>query len=260
MNNYLIRNLVIYLIISGTLISPLAVTGRVYASLQKLPEGIGSPEGPLEEATEDQTTDEDDDETTSEEPVASQNRFCLEGTGGATGRTCTPCDPGLTFEVGCIDVLTGGPLDMPETATSDSGKGKAIGELKPQIAEKLQGIDNTAEKVKVIFENLENEGKVPPNTTEAINSIFTGNAEESTKAFGTLCEIGSKDKSLNIGKIDCSALEDLSTNTTTPIENKVLIEGFKILIAIITEEALKGTLMTPDEIGEYCTNNPGKCN
>ena len=255
MNNYLIRNLVIYLVISGTLVSSVAVTGHVYASLQKLPEGIGSPEGPLEEATEDEATDEDDNETTSEEPVASQNRFCREGTGGATGNACIPCDPGLTFEVGCIDILTGGPLDMPETATSESGQSKAKGVFsKPEIAEMLQGTDNTAEKAKIIF---------PPNTAEAVNSILTGNAEESTKAFGTLCEIASSDKSLNIGATDCSVLEDLPTNDTTTAAikcNKTCWDIVKIVITVIIEEGVKGTVMTPDEIGAYCKNNPGACN
>jgi len=61
-----------------------------------------------------------DNQTTSKTIVPTQDRFCLEGTGGNTGKACIHCDPGLTFEVGCVDVLTGGPLDMPNTATSDS--------------------------------------------------------------------------------------------------------------------------------------------
>ena len=247
----MIRNLVIYLVISGTLVSSLAVTGQVYASLNKLP---GTNIGP-DVGTEDQATDEGDDETTSEAPVASQNRFCTDGTGGATGRACIPCDPGLTFEVGCIDTLTGGPLDMPETATSDSGQSTVKGELfKPKIAEMLQGTDNTAEKAKIIF---------PPNTAEAVNSILTGNAEESKKAFTTLCEEVSKDKSLNIGATDCGVLEDQPTNDTTTAAikcGKVCWDIVKIVLTFAVEEGVKGTVMTPDEIGAYCKNNPGACN
>jgi len=61
---------------------------------------------------------QDGNQTTSQ---ALGDRFCKEGTGGETGNKCIPCDPGLKFEVGCIDVLTGGPLDM-QTAPSESGK------------------------------------------------------------------------------------------------------------------------------------------
>jgi len=56
-------------------------------------------------------------QNTSQRIVAPQDRFCVEGTGGDTGRECIPCDPGLRFEVGCIDILTGGPLD---TAVQES--------------------------------------------------------------------------------------------------------------------------------------------
>ena len=258
----MIRNLVIYLVISGTLVSSLAVTGQVYASLNKLPDtNIGPEVGTEDEdqATDEDDEDQDDNETTSEAPAASQNRFCVDGTGGSTGRACIPCDPGLKFEVGCTDVLTGGPLDT-ETATSESGKGKAIGELKPQIAEMLQGTDNTAEKAKIIFKNLEDQGKVPPKTTEAVNSFLTGNAEESRKALGTLCNILSTDKSSNLGKIDCSVLEDLPTNDTTTIANKPPLVDFPPIFRWLLEEVLDGTIMTPDEIGAYCKNNPGACN
>ena len=75
-NKYLIRNLVIYLVISGTLASSLAVTGQVYAISNKLPDTNIGPE--VETEDEDQATDEDDNETTSEAPVASQNRFCVD--------------------------------------------------------------------------------------------------------------------------------------------------------------------------------------
>lgn len=61
-----------------------------------------------------------DNQSTSKAIVGSQDRFCLEGTGGSTGKACIHCDPGLKFEVGCTDVTTGGPLDMPDAATSQS--------------------------------------------------------------------------------------------------------------------------------------------
>lgn len=65
---------------------------------------------------------QDNNQTTSQRIVNPEDRFCMEGTGGETGNKCIPCDPGLKFIVGCIDVTTGGPLDMPDAATSESGK------------------------------------------------------------------------------------------------------------------------------------------
>ena len=62
---------------------------------------------------------QDDNQSTSKTIVGPNDRFCVEGTGGDTGSPCLPCDPGLKFEVGCIDVTTGGPLDMPDAATSE---------------------------------------------------------------------------------------------------------------------------------------------
>jgi len=63
-----------------------------------------------------------DNQTTSQRITGPNDRFCIEGTGGDTGTPCLPCDPGLKFVVGCIDVTTGGPLDMPDAATSESGE------------------------------------------------------------------------------------------------------------------------------------------
>lgn len=258
----MIRNLVIYLVISGTLVSSLAVTGQVYASFGKVPDtGIGPDIGSREEATEDQATDEGDNETTSERVVPSKDRFCMQGTGGATGKPCIPCDPGLGSGVACIDILTGGPLDMPETATSESGESKVKGGFsKPEMAEMLLATDNTAEKTKIIFENLENQGKVPPNTTEAVDTLLTGNVEESTKALGTLCETASKDKSSSIATIDCNVLEDQPTGGTTTVENKVLVEVLKIVVTYVAEKVLDSAL-APIGTGakEWCKNNPGKC-
>ena len=209
MNKFLIRNLVIYLVISGTLVSSLAVTGPVYASLNKLPDTNIGPEVGTED--EDQATNEGDNETTSEAPVASQNRFCVDGTGGATGRACVPCDPGLTFEVGCIDILTGGPLDMPETATSDSGKSAVKGELfKPESLKMLQDTDSPTKRIEIIFQNLEDKGKVPLQTTQTFTSFLKGD----TSAY-TLCKKVSEDKSATIGANDCAALQDQGGSPNT---------------------------------------------
>ena len=231
LNKYLIRNLVIFLVISGTLVSSLAVTGQVYASLNKLPDTIT---GPAEEATEDedQATDEDDNETTSEAPVASQNRFCVDGSGGATGRPCIPCDPGLKFEVGCIDTLTGGPLDMPETATSDSGKSTVKGELfKPESLKMLQNTDSPSKKIEIIFQNLEDKGKVPLQTTQTFTSFLKGD----TSAY-TLCKKLSEDKSATIGANDCAGLQGQvgSPNTAN------IVAGF--LLGWLVGEALNAVL------------------
>ena len=87
-------------------------------------------------ADEEGVIDEGGNESTSERVVPSKDRFCKEGTGGETGKTCIPCDPGLPLGVACIDILTGGPLDMPETATSESEENNTKGQfLNPDIPE-----------------------------------------------------------------------------------------------------------------------------
>ena len=117
------RKVVIILLISGTLITSIAVTGQTFATTIGKPD-VGIDDGLTTEgegAEDEETTDEDGDETTSERIVPSKDRFCKQGTGGDTGKPCIPCDPGLPLP-GCVDIVTGGPLDMPETATSESGK------------------------------------------------------------------------------------------------------------------------------------------
>jgi hypothetical protein len=97
---------------------PPALSGAVDAVIQ---ETQNTTKGPKTDFQEKSGLLGGNSNDTSEQATASQNRFCMEGTGGTTGRDCIPCDPGLRFEVGCIDILTGGPLDL-ETATSESGK------------------------------------------------------------------------------------------------------------------------------------------
>ena len=57
-----------------------------------------------------------DNQTTSQRIVDPEDRFCMEGTGGQTGTPCVHCNPG---KVDCIDVVTGGLLNMPDAATSE---------------------------------------------------------------------------------------------------------------------------------------------
>jgi hypothetical protein len=52
--------------------------------------------------------------------VDPEERYCMEGTGAGTDRPCIHCDPGLG-EVGCIDVITGGPL-IPEENVRSNGE------------------------------------------------------------------------------------------------------------------------------------------
>jgi len=76
-----------------------------------------------------------ENETSSPRIVDPQDRFCMDGTGGNTGRQCIPCDPGLRFGVGCIDVLTGGPLETQQ-GTTEPGKNTTKG---PKIPKDLGG-------------------------------------------------------------------------------------------------------------------------
>jgi hypothetical protein len=78
-----------------------------------------------------------------------------------------------------------------------------------------QGHPSDASRAKITFGILEEQGKVPPNTTETIDSLLAGDR----KALGKLCEIVSADESSKLGVIDCSPLEagDQSSNTTVAI-------------------------------------------
>ena len=114
-----------------------------------LTEALGSatvqdkPDKTFEKAL-DAAKQESPNATMSEEVTVSQDRFCKEGTGGTTGIGCVPCDPGLKIEVGCIDTLTGGPLET-DTATSESGQNNTKGP-KPDLLKDntlLNGDNNT---------------------------------------------------------------------------------------------------------------------
>jgi hypothetical protein len=193
----------VILLISGSLIAGISTSSFASKSTKGIETSFPSNEtdttGTSDEVNEngiessspsDETgTSDNDNESTSAMIVAPQDRYCLEGTGGNTGKACIRCDPGLTFEVGCIDVSTGGPLDMGQSATSDTGTSKGKGQfMTPEIAEMLQSTNNTADRPKIIFGNLKEQ-------------LLSGDSEESTKALGTLCIMASAD---NSSKIDCS--------------------------------------------------------
>ena len=194
MNINIARKIVIVLLISGTLITSIAVTGQTFATTNN---DIGIDDGLTTEgegAEEEETTDEDGDDTTSERAVPSKDRFCKQGTGGDTGKLCIPCDPGLPIP-GCIDITTGGPLIQ--------GDPVQIQELKdPQFLELLQDTDSATERIEIIFKKLEDKGSVPLQTTQLFNSFLEGD----TSAY-TLCKKISEGKSVKIGAEDCEALQ-----------------------------------------------------
>jgi hypothetical protein len=102
------------------------------------------PEGALNDSS--LLMGEDDNQTASKTIVPPQDRFCVEGTGGSTGNTCIRCDPGLDFEVGCVDVLTGGPLDMGTKSESEESNDTAGGNDDSKLSEDFGGLefgDNT---------------------------------------------------------------------------------------------------------------------
>jgi len=75
----------------------------------KVPKGLLNDGGILKE--------QGDNQTTSERIVDPEDRFCKQGTGPRLGTPCVPCNPG---EANCIDQVTGGLLDTPDAATSES--------------------------------------------------------------------------------------------------------------------------------------------
>lgn len=248
LSSYLARKIVIVLLISGTLITPIAVTGQTFATTIGKP-NTGIDDGLTTEgegAEDEETTDEDGDETTSERAVPSKDRFCMQGTGGATGKPCIPCDPGLTFEVGCVDVLTGGPLIQGDETDSEEG-----GVMSTDIVEELMASNDTKENLVTIYEDLENKGKVPPKTAETINSLFSEDTEESLNALGTLCETASERENFDEGTIDCSVLETSGGDATTTIESAWGELG-KILFAILVEDLVKEMKDSKGVVGGWC--------
>jgi hypothetical protein len=272
LNNHLVRNFILFLIIGGTLVSSLTVTGQVYASSkEQLDTDVGSAaeltdeQAPTEEEGEtvDQATDEDDNETGSARQTGGSGEFCLEGTGGTTGRPCIPCDPTQPtpgMGTNCPIISDGGAImQKNETEPKSKGKGEIIS---PAIIEDLLSPDNPAGKAKITFGILEEQGKVPPNTTETIDSLLTGDTEESTKAFGKLCDIVSADKSSEVGAIDCSVFEvsgEQPTNTTTVATCAICVEAFKQFLEWAIKNGALDAAPGVDEATQYCQQNPAAC-
>lgn len=249
LNIYLARKFLIVIIISGTLITSFAVTGQTFATT------IGKPDIGIEDeltteggAEDEEETDEGDDETTSERGVPSKDRFCKQGTGGDTGKPCIPCDPGLTFEVGCVDVLTGGPLIQGEGDETDSDEG---GVTNTDIVEELMASNDTKKNLVTIYEDLENRGKVPPKTAETINSLFSEDTEESLNALGTLCETASESENSDKQTIDCKVLEISGGDATTTIES-VWGEFGKIIFTLVVEGLVKEIKDSKGVVGGWC--------
>jgi hypothetical protein len=131
--------------------------------------------------------------------------------------------------------------------------------MSTDIIEELMASNDTKKKVEVIFGDLENKGEVPPRTTEAIESLLTGNSDESLNALGTLCNIVSANQTNDTGAVDCDKLEVSGgeSGTTT-------IEGFwgelgKIVFGILVEKPIDKATEHEGIIAEWCKLNPGKC-
>ena len=238
MNIYLARNVVIILLISGTLITSIAVTGQTFATTIGKPD-VGIDDGLTTEgegAEDEETTDEDGDETTSERIVPSKDRFCKQGTGGDTGKPCIPCDPGLPLP-GCLDVTTGEPLILgdAEQEIPESEKNKAIQGLKDlQFLQSLEDTDSATERVEIIFKKLEDKGSVPLQTTQMFNSFLKGD----TSAY-TLCKKISEGTFVNIGSNDCDALQVQGGSANTGTSANVVGAFF---LGWIAGEALNAVL------------------
>jgi hypothetical protein len=252
LNIYFARKVVILLLISGTLVTSIAVTGQTFATTIGKPD-IGIDDGLTTEgegAEDEEETDEGGDETTSERAVPSKDRFCKQGTGGDTGKPCIPCDPGLPIP-GCLDVTTGEPLIQGEGDETESEEG---GVMSTDIVEELMASNDTKKNLVTIYEDLENKGKVPPKTAETINSLFSEDTEESLNALGTLCKTASERENFDEGTIDCSVLETSGgepSNETTTIES-VWGDLGKILFGIVVNDLVKSYKESKGVVGTWC--------
>ena len=227
LNIYLARRVVIILLISGTLITSVAVTGQTFATKIGKPD-IGIEDGIIIEggAEDEEETDESGDETTSERAVPGE-QFCKKGTGGAFDRPCIPCDPGLPLP-GCVDVSTDGPLMQGDEAGLRNETGTSTEPIL-QYAQKLkelQAIKDPSQLVILKLQDLENGGKLPAQTTEKFKSALKGDPN----SLKTLCDIASTSKSGFVKSMDCDSLPTQPTNGTN-VAMEPLLTG--ILLGIV---------------------------
>lgn len=73
--------------------------------------------------------------------------------------------------------------------------------------EKLEDVKNPVEKFTLLTESFEEQGKLPPRTTELLRSVLDGD----TKAIAELCDILSKDQSTT--QVDCATIPDQTNDT-----------------------------------------------
>lgn len=113
MKKYYKLNLVIFSIISATMVNSVAITGQAFESPKALLDTeVTSPEAPTQEgSSRDEATDE-----AGKKYALSQDQLCLEGTGGDTGRRYIPGDAGK-IEIACIGTSADGPLELREVAS-----------------------------------------------------------------------------------------------------------------------------------------------
>jgi hypothetical protein len=181
LNRYSIKNLVLFLVVSGALaISPVIVTqGQVYA------QGIVKGEGKqAQKVLAGETTGAVND-------ASVNDRTAGDGGNDSTNNNISP-ETNATSKA--EQNMT--PIEKNELAMS-------------REMQNLNTTENADDKIAVMFGELEKRGKVPLKTTQAIKSLLSDNAEESKKGLVKLCNIESTVKSFNVGAIDCSVLEGL---------------------------------------------------
>ena len=112
-----------------------------------------------------------------------QDKFCLEGTGPGTGKTCIPCDQTTQEESECPEF----PLQQEETLSKK--------ESKPP--------NTLSSWFKSGLEDLEKEKTIPSGTSKAIESFQQGNPSALIK----ICNTISQDPNADVKSEDCNSLQ-----------------------------------------------------
>ena len=189
------KNNVLDLAIAVTLVAALSSSSIILGKSYAQSESAGSNVGQSEKLDIDPDVESESSKMVSPQST-SQNRFCLEGTGGF-GRTCIPCDPTKPtpgMNTNCSIFRDGGVMSQEDIVSKEVG----IIKISPEFL--ITGL-----KV------LEKEGEIPVGTGKAFDSLRKGDL----RPLAQLCIAASKDPTSNIKAAQCTTLQGDKPGTGT---------------------------------------------
>lgn len=113
------------------------------------------------------------------------------------------------------------------------------------IPKMLNVVEDPREKLTLLSGILEEQGKISPKTTDSLNSLLEGNKNKILE----LCKMLSKDKSINISDVPCTASPDESDNGVVAdiVEYNLVIAMIIIVLDLLPDEET-----SPEVVNEVC--------